>query len=137
MTALSDTYIRELLDFATVYGEFDENTPNGTTSDLSTPMDDTKRDAIRVYKELLARRATDKRKLTWERRGDQVYTASHGDMVFGTVLVRLDGSVYYYVDAVKTRWITKGNGAVGSIQSGKAAVERAWRTWLQHAGLGQ
>lgn len=55
---LSTTRIEELLDYATTYGEFDENTPIGTPSEsgLGTPMDETRRNAILVYKELLARR---------------------------------------------------------------------------------
>lgn len=57
MAAVSTHRLRELLDYATVYGEFNEATPNGTTSDLGEPMDDARRDAIRWIKELLSYRA--------------------------------------------------------------------------------
>lgn len=54
---LSASRICELLDYATCYGEFDENTPNGTQSkygpDMSTPMNDIRRHAIWIYKKVL------------------------------------------------------------------------------------
>lgn len=54
---LSASRICELLDYATCYGEFDENTPNGTVSKygerMSTPMNDIRRHAIWAYKKVL------------------------------------------------------------------------------------
>lgn len=54
---LSASRICELLDYATCYGEFDENTPNGTISKygekMSSPMNDIRRHAIWVYKKVL------------------------------------------------------------------------------------
>lgn len=46
---LTFSRMAELLDYATAYGEFDENTPSGTTTknpDLSSPMNDMRRAAI-------------------------------------------------------------------------------------------
>ena len=50
---LSECRIEELLDYASAYGEFDENTPTGTKSSISSPMDEERRGAIRVYKRVL------------------------------------------------------------------------------------
>lgn len=54
VTPLSFTRMSELLDYATCYGEFDENTPNGTISKygpgMSSPMNDRRRSAIWTYK---------------------------------------------------------------------------------------
>lgn len=54
---LSASRICELLDYATCYGEFDENTPNGTISkygeSMSSPMNDIRRHAIWIYKQVL------------------------------------------------------------------------------------
>lgn len=51
---LSFTRMAELLDYATCYGEFDEETPNGTISQygesMSSPMNDARRHAIWIYK---------------------------------------------------------------------------------------
>lgn len=54
ITPMSITRISEMLDYATCYGEFDENTPNGTMASLSTePMNDYRRHAIILYKRVL------------------------------------------------------------------------------------
>lgn len=54
---LSQTRVEELLDYATVYGEFDETTPNGTQCEygesFATPMNDQRRSAIVAYKQVL------------------------------------------------------------------------------------
>lgn len=54
VTPLSFSRMAELLDYATCYGEFDENTPSGTESkygpEMSSPMNDIRRNAIWVYK---------------------------------------------------------------------------------------
>lgn len=54
--------LRELLDFATAYGQFDETTPDGARTDppdLSDPMTPERRNAIRAYKALIERMETD------------------------------------------------------------------------------
>lgn len=57
VTPLSFTRMSELLDYATCYGEFDENTPNGTTSqygeNMTTPINDIRRNAIWVMKRFM------------------------------------------------------------------------------------
>ena len=56
VTPLSFSRMSELLDYATCYGEFDENTPNGTQSEypnISTPMNDVRRGAIWAYKQAM------------------------------------------------------------------------------------
>lgn len=57
VTPLSFTRMAELLDYATCYGEFDENTPNGTESkygsEMSSPMNDIRRNAIWVMKRFM------------------------------------------------------------------------------------
>lgn len=54
VTPLSYSRMSELLDYATCYGEFDENTPDGTISkygeEMSSPMNAERRTAIWVYK---------------------------------------------------------------------------------------
>lgn len=54
VTPMSLNRIAEMLDYATVYGEWDENTPNGATTGLAgEPMNDSRRTAIWVYKKVL------------------------------------------------------------------------------------
>lgn len=51
---LSQSRIEELLDYATVYGDWDENTPNGEVHPLSLePMNDSRRSAISTLKRVL------------------------------------------------------------------------------------
>ena len=50
---LSYSRIRELLDYATVYGEFDENTPIGTRSTHDTVLTEGQLHAIFAYKKVL------------------------------------------------------------------------------------
>lgn len=50
---LSETRIRELLDYASVYGEFDETTPIGTRSTHNTVLTEGQRHAIISYKKVL------------------------------------------------------------------------------------
>lgn len=66
----------------------------------------------------------------------ECWHAISGDLEIGHVLRRsIDGQVVYKVDAVSTRWITKGHGEVASIESGKRAVARAWKAWCDLAGV--
>lgn len=54
VTPMSLNRIAEMLDYATVYGEWDENTPNGATTGLAgEPMNDYRRNAIVLYKKVL------------------------------------------------------------------------------------
>ena len=52
---LSRNRVLEMLDYATNYGDFDENTPDGTKpshkNDTATPMNCLRRDAILLHKE--------------------------------------------------------------------------------------
>jgi hypothetical protein len=73
--------------------------------------------------------------LSWEASRDGVQYAKSGALTIGTVGRRVDGSVWYSVDAVSTRWIAKGHGEVKTFRSAKRAVERAWAAWLAEAGL--
>ncbi len=50
---LSETRIRELLDYASVYGEFDETTPIGTASSHNTALSEGQHHAIIAYKKVL------------------------------------------------------------------------------------
>lgn len=53
---LSASRVCEFLDYATCYGEFDENTPNGTQSvheNISNPMNDLRRQHIFTLKQIL------------------------------------------------------------------------------------
>lgn len=51
---LSACRVSELLDYATSYGEMDENTPNGTVTESSAkPMCDERRATIIAYKKVL------------------------------------------------------------------------------------
>lgn len=54
---LSENRVREMLDYATVYGEFDENTPNGTPceygEDFASTMNTVRRSAIVLLKKIL------------------------------------------------------------------------------------
>ena len=56
-------------------------------------------------------------------------------MVVGSVIERTDGTVAYELNAVRTKWITKGSGEVETVKAGKAAVDRAWRDWCGAMGL--
>lgn len=59
-----------------------------------------------------------------------------GNLRVGFVLQRsVDGVWVYDVTAVHTRWITKGFGEVKSKRAAVRGLERAWATWLEHAGL--
>ncbi len=53
---LSESKIREFLDYADCYGQFDELTPNGTLTNppkLGSPMNNMRRSAIISYKRML------------------------------------------------------------------------------------
>jgi hypothetical protein len=51
---ISESRVRELLDYASSYGTLDENSPNGTPCQHGgTPMNDARRAAIVAYKKVL------------------------------------------------------------------------------------
>lgn len=54
---ISECRVRELLDYATCYGEFNEDTPYGTQcaqgESFATPMSQGRRSAIIAYKKVL------------------------------------------------------------------------------------
>ena len=74
-------------------------------------------------------------KLRWEKQKGDAWVAYSGKLVIGMVVNRLDGTIGYTVNGVPMKWIGKGYGDVKSIASGKRAVERAWRQWLEAADL--
>jgi len=75
-------------------------------------------------------------KLNWV--SDKTKTIHHakvGKIIIGTVLVRTDGSIVWYVDGVTTKWICKGRGETTTIRAGKEALTRSWKRWLTQAGF--
>lgn len=53
---ISESRVREFLDYATCYGQFNELTPNGTLTDppkMGSPMNNMRRSAIISYKRVL------------------------------------------------------------------------------------
>jgi hypothetical protein len=63
-------------------------------------------------------------------------TAFLGDITIGSYVRLNDGTGWIYrVDGIRTKWVSKGYGKVATKASAKRAVERAWKTWLQFAGL--
>lgn len=53
---ISESRVREFLDYATCYEQFDELTPNGTLTDppaMGSPMNNMRRSAIIAYKRVL------------------------------------------------------------------------------------
>lgn len=50
---VSDHRIHELLDYATAYGEFDEDTPIGTKTEFGSPMSVERKTAILCFKKVL------------------------------------------------------------------------------------
>lgn len=74
-------------------------------------------------------------KLKWQKFADHTWVAKLGDVTIAMIGERLDGSCFYQVDGIRTKWITKGYGDVGSIAQAKLSVERAWRDWCKKAGF--
>lgn len=52
----------------------------------------------------------------------------------GTSCGRRD-EFFFQMEAVHTRYITKGEGKAGSLEEAKAALTASWHEWLRHAGL--
>lgn len=53
-TMMTRSRIEEMLDYVTLYGEWSEETPNGTVSKIcDRPMDDIRRAVILTYKRVL------------------------------------------------------------------------------------
>jgi hypothetical protein len=74
-------------------------------------------------------------KLRWEKQRDGTWFAYSGRLTIGMVVDRMDGTIGYTVTGIHVKWIAKGYGDVSSIASGKRAVDRAWRQWLEAAGF--
>lgn len=74
-------------------------------------------------------------KLRWEKQGSGGYWAYSGRLVVGMIGERSDGTVYYSMQAVHTKWICKGHGEVKHLASARRAIESAWLKWLTAAGL--
>jgi len=86
----------------------------------------------------VGRTVTTAGKITWrqDRSIPDTHNAWSGSLQIGFVLKRsVDGVWIYQLNAVFTRWITKGSGEVSSMQAGKRALRRAWLTWCREAGL--
>lgn len=73
--------------------------------------------------------------LEWKKQTDRSWWAMRDQHVVGFVVEREPGDVVYQIRAMHTKWICKGYGEVKSIQTGKRAIERAWRDWLDAFGL--
>jgi hypothetical protein len=65
----------------------------------------------------------------WSEEGKSMW-AYRGRHVVGMVVLNTFGHWHYDLDAVSTKWITKGRGKVQNFTSAKRAVDRAWRDWL-------
>jgi LPS sulfotransferase NodH len=62
--------------------------------------------------------------------------AYSGKVCVGLVYRRTGQTLWHYkIDGVQTRWITKGYGEVSSEAVARRALIRAWKTWIEHAGL--
>jgi hypothetical protein len=73
--------------------------------------------------------------LRWEEQYPGTWWAYSNRLIIGMCGQRADGTVWYQVDAVRTKWVTKGRGEVKSIRAAKRSIQRAWRVWLGEAGL--
>lgn len=76
--------------------------------------------------------------LRWQPlQGMDGFEAKSGELTVGVVLRRSvdDQIVYDATYAVRMKWIHKTHGDVASFSSGKRAIERAWKRWLERAAL--
>lgn len=81
---------------------------------------------------------TDRLGLRWEDETSGAIVVEYaysGDLSVGAVQRRTNGIWSYRMEAVHSKWITKGRGEVRSKVLAKRALRRAWRTWLEHAAL--
>ncbi|MDR6432015.1 hypothetical protein [Brucella pseudogrignonensis] len=74
-------------------------------------------------------------RIVWKKHSNDGWFAYSGRLIIGFVGQREDGTCFYKLDAVSTKWVTKGTGEVKSVAGAKRALTRAWRTWLTDAGL--
>ena len=73
--------------------------------------------------------------LRWEKESFGSWVAYRRAEKVGHVIPRGDGTVVYEITAARVRYPITGYGEVESIDSGKLALERAWRNWLDAFGL--
>lgn len=60
----------------------------------------------------------------------------YGGLLVGSAGERDDGTAFWRIDAVKTKWICKGHDLhAASLDAATRALERAWGVWLNYAGL--
>ena len=116
---------------------------DGLNDDLTMDyLDQGKTDFAAVARAIIAAApelAQERGKLGWRPLGGSLEgeEAWSGNLTAGSILYRrAEPRVWVYrLDAVATKWITKGHGEVSSARSAKRAVERAWAEWRREAGL--
>lgn len=79
-------------------------------------------------------------RLRWEKQSGGAWFAYSGDLRVAMVVQIIGecsrkGLWTYSLDAVNTRWITKGGGDVKTAVQGKKSIARAWAAWLDRAVL--
>lgn len=75
---ISESRVREFLDYATVYGQFNELTPNGTPADppkMGSPMSNMRRSAIMAYKQVLGELSAEQREEALQLFDDPIFRA--------------------------------------------------------------
>jgi hypothetical protein len=77
--------------------------------------------------------------LKWEKQKGlgEAWFGYSGHMRVAMVVLTNAGHYRYSLDAVHTKFITKGHGDVKTLDQGRKSVERAWATWLDAASLQQ
>jgi hypothetical protein len=74
--------------------------------------------------------------LRWEKQDGAAWHAYSGDVLVGMAVWCTPLALWRYsVEGIYVKWIAKGSGDVKRLPSARKAVERAWRTWLDRAGL--
>ena len=63
--------------------------------------------------------------------------AYSGELMIGSVSNSAGrrGEWSFHVDAIHTRYITRGGGKTDSLDAAKTALTASWHEWLRHAGL--
>lgn len=74
--------------------------------------------------------------LRWDMDQAGNWLAYSGEIMVGMVIHRFDGRIVWdATNAVHMKWTSKGGGIAMTVDTGKMAVERAWKAWLVRAGL--